>query len=274
MSFLLGTTPNPWVRIDQRILHEDEVRHILTNLGQRKRSSCRSPSLTTSRLFHCTTLQSHLSGSAIFSRSDSCKRVRSQIYIWKEDLKSPISSHHLLIVIGMFKSNPIAQTTKQETNHLPSFPTKTTEIRDVKGHHLNQNIDFSELRCFSCKGSKLYSQVCRKKFCLGQRTSIRPFDSLTQLLVPVGSAFRNFKNDFKKKPLFNLPEIAHWIDGLCSASTTNSLSSYFCWSSTSLTFNRLDLDAISERDRAASTIMTPCPWHRLTASNNFTRIHS
>ena len=155
------------------------MRHILTNLGQRKRSSCRSPSLTTSRLFHCTTLQSHLSGSAIFSRSDSCKRVRSQIYIWKEDLKSPISSHHLLIVIAMIKSNPIVQT-KQETNHLPSLPTKTTEIRDVKGHHLNQNIDFSELRSFSCKGSKLYSQVCRKKFCLGQRTSIRPFD-------PVGS---------------------------------------------------------------------------------------
>jgi len=84
-------------------------------------------------------LQIHLSRSAIFSRSDSC-RVRSQIYSrFTEDLKYLTSSHHLLTIKAMIKSNPIAQTTKpQQQTHLPlkdfgnpSIPTKTMDIRDI-----------------------------------------------------------------------------------------------------------------------------------------------
>lgn len=65
---------------------------------------------------------------------------------------------------------------------------------------------------FSCKGSKLYSQVCRKKFCLAWCRHLST--PLTQLLVPVGSAWFGLQKCEEWLPLektsSHLPSSGNW----------------------------------------------------------------
>lgn len=180
----------------------------------------------------------------------------------------------------MIKSNPIAQTTKpQQQTHLPlkdfgnpSIPTKTMDIRDIIWISEWQHRLLRTFGLFSCKGSKLYSQVCRKKFCLAWCRHLST--PLTQLLVPVGSAWFGLQKCQEWLPLektsSHLPEIEidtssidimilsskfegiyiyiafvpeeHWTHGLCPVSTTNLLSSCF-W----LVINIFDIQQVGPR---------------------------